>query len=325
MMSTNGPSSVKTLVQVGDAWDLLAGLEPESVDLILTSPPYWGLRDYGLDHNVSVLDEWLAEGESANMPPSYEWYRDHGGLLGLEPFPDWYVAHIVEILGRARRVLKPAGSLWLNIGDTYFGRWSSIRPTGRQGLDGEARSRRRVPSGGYRQDKQLLLIPARVAIAMQDHRWILRNDVIWAKPKTVPRPERDRLSLSHEHFFHFVQKPRQGRASYYYNLAKTEPGSRDVVTVQPAPGSDGHSATFPISLILPRIESSCPEEGLVLDPFAGTGRTLVAAIESGRRAIGFELSPDFAAAANNNASEAVERRRLVSPRVMHEPLGVEHG
>ncbi|NEK85253.1 site-specific DNA-methyltransferase [Blastococcus saxobsidens] len=292
------------LVRRGDAFDLLDELEPNSVDLVLTSPPYWGLRTYGHDYNENILEEWKATGRAATEPPGYSWYRDHGGALGLEPYPQWYVAHLVEILSKLRRVLKPTGSLWLNIGDTYFGRWSSIRADGRQGLGESDRIRRRTPSGGWLLDKQLLLIPSRTAIALQDDGWIVRNDVIWAKPSVAPRPEADRLRLSHEHFFHVVQRPRQGRASYYYNLEAAEPDRLDVVAVGVRKGQDGHSATFPADLIRPRIESSCPPGGLVLDPFCGTGRSLVVAVESGRVAHGFELSERYAQAARANVRRA---------------------
>ena len=161
--------------------------------------------------------------------------------------------------------------------------------------------------GGYRQEKQLLLVPARFAIAMQDQRWILRNDVIWAKPNAVPRPEADRLRLSHEHFFHFVRRPTAGRARYYYDTRAVEPGARDVITVPVVPGQDDHTATFPVDLIRPRILSSCPTDGVVLDPFCGTGRVVVTAIECGRRAIGFELAPKFAAAAAVNVAAATRK------------------
>lgn len=288
----------------GDAFDLAEKLEPESVDLILTSPPYWGMRTYGMDHNDDVLQEWLALGESQWAPPPYDWYRSQGGLLGMEPVPEWFTAHLAEIFRRLRPSLKLEGSLWVNIGDTYFARWSSIRHDGRQGLGDSPRSRRRSPMGGYRQEKQLLLIPSRFAIAMQDERWILRNDVIWNKPNVPPRPERDRLRLSHEHFFHFVHRPREGRAKYFYDLDAVEPGGRDVVTVNVKAGSDGHSATFPAALIAPRILSSCPPGGLVLDPFAGTGRALQVSLENGRRALGFEMSDDYIDAARSNALQA---------------------
>jgi len=147
--------------------------------------------------------------------------------------------------------------------------------------------------GGYRQEKQLLLIPSRFAIAMQDRRWILRNDLIWYKPNVPPRPETDRLRLSHEHFFHFVKRPKEGRAKYYYDLDQVEPRATDVVTYNVSAGQDGHSATFPEALIKPRILSSCPPGGVVVDPFCGTGRALAVAIESGRTAIGFEVTTEY--------------------------------
>lgn len=246
------------------------------------------------------MDDWIKDGGSVAEIPPYDWYRDNGGLLGLEPIPDWFVGHLTELFSRLRPALKPDGNLWVNLGDTYFARWSSIRLDGRQGFGDNPRIRRRTPMGGYRQEKQLLLIPARFAIAMQEDRWILRNDLIWHKPNIPPRPEKDRLRLAHEHFFHFVKRPTQGRPKYYYDIDAVEEGARDVVTVNVRPGSDGHSATFPVELIRPRIESSSPVGGLVLDPFAGTGRALVVARELRRRALGFELNPSFAQAAREN-------------------------
>jgi DNA modification methylase len=194
--------------------------------------------------------------------------------------------------------------MWINVGDTYFARWSSIRQKGRQGLGNNPRQRRRTPMGGYRQEKQLLLIPARFAIAMQDRRWILRNDLIWFKPNIPPRPERDRLRLAHEHFFHFVKRPKLGRPKYYYDLSKTEATATDVVTCKVRPGQNGHSATFPIELIRPRIESSCPKGGVVLDPFSGTGRTLIVALTTGRSAVGFDIVPEYVEV-SRKACEAV--------------------
>lgn len=282
----------------GDAFDLVHDLPSESVDLILTSPPYWGLRTYGHQHNHDVLKEWEALGNDRDCAPPYEWYRDAGGVLGLEPFPSWYVAHLVEIMGRARRALKRSGSLWLNLGDTYFARWSSIRDGGGQGQRDQARQRRVTPVGGYLHDKQLLLIPARFAIAAQDDSWVLRNDLIWSKPNVIPRPEIDRLRLSHEHWFHFVVKDSGRRPTYYYDLESVEAGARDVVSCPPEKGVGGHTATFPSALIRPRILSSSPPGGVVLDLFCGTGRAVVEATDLGRNAIGFELSPDYCAIAN---------------------------
>ncbi len=277
----------------GDAYDLIAELKPRSIDLIITSPPYWGQRTYGQTPNWKIHEEWKKSGQSHLEPPPYEWYRSRGGVLGLEPYPDWYTFHLCEILERARKCLRDSGSIWLNIGDTYFARWSSMRENGRQGLGENPRSRRKTPMGGYLQEKQLLLIPSRFAIRMQDMRWILRNDLIWFKPNVPPRPERDRLRLTHEHFFHFVKRPKEGRAKYYYDFNAVERSGCDVVTYNVRPGENGHTATFPEDLISPRIESSCPAGGWVLDPFCGTGRALSVAVKSGRNAIGFDLEKAY--------------------------------
>jgi len=294
----------KGRVEHGDAFDLVESLPDSSIDLVLTSPPYWGHRTYNGEHNWNIAREWQAEGNLPADTPAYDWYKARGGVLGLEPYPEWYIGHLVEFFDLARRALKKQGSIWLNLGDTYFTRWASIRDRGRQGLGGNPRERRRVPMGGYRQEKQLLLIPARFAIAMQERRWILRNDLIWYKPNVPPRPERDRLRLAHEHFFHFVHRPKEGRAKYYYNLEHAEPSSTDVTIVNVRAGQDNHTATFPEALITPRILSSCPLGGTLLDPFAGTGRSLSVAIKNGRDAVGFEISEEYVNAARRVLNEA---------------------
>jgi len=288
----------------GDAFDLISQLPKNSVDLLITSPPYWGLRTYSGDHNWDVLKEWSREAGGSEAAPPYDWYRERGGVLGLEPHPDWYVAHLTEFFDRAKSVVKPSGSVWVNVGDTYFARWASIREKGRQGLGGHARTRRRVPMGGYRQEKQLLLIPSRFAIAMQERRWILRNDMIWYKPNVPPRPEKDRLRLSHEHFFHFVHRPTTGRAKYFYDLSYAERPGNDVVTCFVRRGEADHTATFPEQLIAPRILTSCPVGGTVFDPFAGTGRALAVAFRNGMNAIGFEIWPAFVKIAKKLLAEA---------------------
>lgn len=290
----------------GDAFDLVKLLPRDSIDLLITSPPYWGQRTYGQPHNWDTIEDWNGHSRKGEEIPSYKWYRERGGLLGLEPLPDWYIHHLVEFFNEAGKALKPGGSLWINIGDTYYARWSSIRDKGRQGLGENDRIRRRTPMGGYRQEKNLLMIPARFAIKMQEHRWILRNDLIWHKPNVPPRPERDRLRLSHEHFFHFVKRPTEGRAKYYYDLAEVEPSQNDVVTYNVKAGVGDHSATFPQDLIAPRIFSSCPPSGVVLDPFCGVGTAIVVAVMSGRKAIGFDLVEDFLI----SASDSLHKLRL---------------
>lgn len=313
------PTCTGTIL-AGDAFDLLRFLPDATVDLVLTSPPYWGLRGYGHEHNEAVLAAWQDTGCDDSRIPPYEWYRDAGGVLGREPYPAWYVAHLVELFNRSRRVLKESSSIWINLGDTYFARWSSIRNEGRQGLRTE-RERRRTPSGGYLHDKQLLMIPARFAIAMQDAGWILRNDLIWAKPTVMPRPEKDRLRLSHEHWFHFVLKRKAGRPAYYYDLAGAEESSLDVVSCPTEPGSDGHSATFPGRLVRPRIASSSPPGGTVLDPFCGTGRTIVESLSLGRSGVGFELYEPWAQAAARTVSSSgyAADRTLATRRASRRP------
>jgi DNA modification methylase len=294
----------------GDSFDLLDALPPDSVDLLITSPPYWGLRTYGMTHNWNIAEDWHAAGGHIDTPPPYTWYRAQGGILGLEPSPDWFVSNLVSFFDKTVRSLKAGGSMWVNLGDTYFARWSSIRPDGRQGLGKDERVRRRTPMGRYRQEKNLLLIPARFAIAMQEQRWILRNDLIWFKPNVPPRHEEDRLRLAHEHFFHFVKRPKEGRADYYYDASEVEDGAFDVVTCMVRPGNGGHSATFPSEIVRPRIRSSCPFGGVVLDPFCGTGRALVEAINLGRRAIGFEKSEQFYAHAYGEVTVAAATQQL---------------
>ena len=137
---------------------------------------------------------------------------------------------------------------------------------------------------------------------MQDAGWILRNDLIWSKPNVMPRPESDRLRLSHEHWFHFVLRNPRGRPQYYYDLQGCEDGARDVVTAFASSGGGSHTATFPPALVRPRILSSCPKGGLVLDPFCGSGRALVEALASDRRAIGFELSQTYVELARASVS-----------------------
>src|SRR2546425_8770865 len=105
-------TSVTSEVINGDAFDLIHKYANQSVDLLITSPPYWGLRTYDLDHNWQIDSEWRSISDKESIP-SYQWYRQHGGLLGLEPYPDWYIAHLVEFFELARPVLKETGSLWI--------------------------------------------------------------------------------------------------------------------------------------------------------------------------------------------------------------------
>ena len=178
---------------------------------------------------------------------------------------------------------------------SFFSRWASIRDEGRQGLGNNGRVRRRTPMGRYLQEKQLLSIPSRFAIAMENERWIPRNDLIRFKPDIPPRPEKIGC-VFHTNIVSFRQAT-QGRAKYHYALSTAEESELDVARCNARPGKKNvHTATFPTELVKPRILSSCLPSGLVLDPFCRTGSAIEYAKESGRHGIGFETSEKFISA-----------------------------
>ena len=166
------------------------------VDCILTSPPYWGLRDYGVE-----------------------------GQIGLEEHPQQYVDKLVRVFRESKKVLKDTGSLWLNLGDSFYsksgsGKGSNFKERHEQLDNGRGKLtemhhkiRGKFNDGGWLQPKQKLLIPHRVAIALQEDGWVLRNDVVWSKPNYMPSSVQDRLTTSFEFVFHFVKKQK-----YYYDL-----------------------------------------------------------------------------------------------------------
>jgi len=242
-----------------------------SVDCVVTSPPYWGLRDYGLDEQG----------------------------LGLEPTPEEYCANMVEVFREVWRVLKPTGTVWINLGDSYS-------------------------------DKQMVGIPWRVAFALQADGWYLRSDIIWSKPSAMPESVTDRPTKAHEYVFLLTKSPR-----YYYDADAIRetyapatlvdardnengqrrdrgfPGSPSVggtalgglraggrnkrtvweITTQPYP--EAHFATYPEKLVEPCIMAGCPQDGVVLDPFVGSGTTLAVAQRLGRKGIGTDLNEEY--------------------------------
>ena len=251
-------------IYCGDSLEVLKTFESESIDTIITSPPYWGLRDYGVE-----------------------------GQLGLEKTPEEYVAKLVEIFREVKRVLKKEGNCWLNLGDTYSAaRWSSgvgqpmnkMKDTHRAGEYTENRQSN-LP------DKNLVGIPWRVAFALQADGWYLRQDIIWAKPNPMPESVTDRFTKSHEYIFLLTKN-----AKYYFDSAAiAEPAiragdipkggalyrekidkkmmvfrnadkpvaetrnKRSVWTITTKPYKEAHFATFPADLILPMVKAGCPE------------------------------------------------------------------
>lgn len=252
----------------GEAAKVLAFLPKASVDCIVTSPPYYGQRDYG------VKDQ-----------------------IGLEEHPQKYIDRLVTVFRAAKQVMKPTGSLWVNLGDTY---WSGKgKPCGEDKKQKNRRFLRPQDKSGPRPlcaPKQLLLIPHRFAIAMQEDGWIVRNDNVWYKVNPTPDPVEDRSASAHEYVFHFVLQ-----RHYYYNYKAVSIPSNgsgkhkalpSVWHIPTATNFKKHVAVFPEALIKTPILASLPKNGILLDPFCGSGTALEYAIGhvEGGKGIGIDLS-----------------------------------
>ncbi|WP_199572689.1 DNA-methyltransferase [Streptomyces murinus] len=292
---------------LGDALDQLRTLPDGSVDCIVTSPPYYGLRDYGTT-----------------------------GQYGLEATPAEYVETMRRLFAEARRVLADDGTLWLNIGDSY------AYPPGSAGRQGKGQREGRTFTAAGRPGtravppKNLLGIPWRTAFALQDDGWILRAEVIWAKRNLMPEAVKDRPTRAHEQVFLFTKQPRywydadaireestsaaqdthnqryarQYQAHTVRAATTGQPGNvnsvgiharpgkggrnaRTVWTISQTPNPQAHFATFPLELPLRCIKAGCRPGGTVLDPFSGSGTTGAAARHLGRRYIGIDLNPAY--------------------------------
>lgn len=305
-------------ILIGDCRERLKELPDGSVHCCVTSPPYFGLRDYG-----------------------------HEGQMGLEPTPDEFVAGMVEVFREVRRVLRDDGTLWLNIGDSYaggkIGRADAARPNGRGVMYGgkwetETPTQRPVPEG--LKQKDLIGIPWLLAFALRADGWYLRQEIIWHKPNPMPESVRDRCTKAHEQIFLLSKGPRyyfdaeaisepitKGDAGSSFTEGKTgihqlgrsrgrpngaatfekfghntscgtpEDGFRNrrsVWTVSTQPFAEAHFATYPPALIEPCILAGCPKGGTVIDPFGGAGTTGLVADRLGRNAILIELNPEYA-------------------------------
>ncbi len=293
------------MIYTGNCLDILPTLPAQSVHCVVTSPPYWGLRDYG-----------------------------HADQLGNERTPAEYVQRMVQVFREVWRVLQDDGTLWLNLGDSYGAaggdifsgfneRYSGTGAGGKQAAIGKnaAAAGGRERSTGLR-PKNLVGIPWRVAFALQDDGWYLRQDIIWHKPNPMPESVQDRCTKAHEYVFLLTKQPR-----YYYDMTaiqeaavcgsngssfvseydiQTKPNlgkgkredsnvrnKRSVWTVATAPYQGAHFATMPPKLVEPCILAGCPVGGVVLDPFAGSGTTGAVATSLGRNFVGIELNPAY--------------------------------
>jgi len=308
----------------GDCLSVLKTMKQESVHCCVTSPPYWGLRDYGVEDQ-----------------------------LGLEKTPEEYVSKLVDVFREVKRVLRDDGTLWLNLGDSYaqgggVGCSKSSTLTGgggkyRTGSKLEAmdqinaKSKARKAPKGFK-PKDLVGIPWRVAFALQADGWYLRQDIIWHKPNPMPESVRDRCTKSHEYIFLLSKKPKyyfdfkaiQEPAKYPDGPGNKKPHSktnangsielrtranlstiggrltrnrRSVWTVTTKPFRGAHFATFPIDLIEPCILAGCPEKGIVLDPFSGAGTTSLVSNKLNRDSIGIELNQEYIEIAQKRIQE----------------------
>jgi len=290
----------------GDSLTVVSSLPDASVNCCVTSPPYFGLRDYGVE-----------------------------GQLGLEASPAEYVENLRALFAQVRRVLADDGTLWLNLGDSYStgsGGESNLTALGvRLGTGGgqsaDAAKRRRGPDRSL-PPKNLMGMPWRVAFALQDDGWILRNDIIWAKPNGMPSSVTDRLATKHEHLFMLAKSSR-----YWFDLDPirrphtessiarfatpikfqhpsadnngqrgqidgghlpdhgTNPGDVWNLAMQPFP--EAHFAVMPTALAERAIQAGCKPGGTVLDPFSGSGTTGLAAARHGRKYVGVDLNAEY--------------------------------
>jgi|LSQX01.2.fsa_nt_gb DNA modification methylase len=310
------------MILTGDCRDILPTLDAESIDCCVTSPPYYGLRDYGVE-----------------------------GQIGMEETPAAYVQKLVEVFRDVRRVLREDGTLWLNLGDSYAGSgkgaWNTTdvqkeiyfpKPCGPQ-------TKCRTPDC---KPKDLIGIPWRVAFALQADGWYLRQDIIWSKPNPMPESVTDRCTKSHEYIFllskslkyyfdaasiaepctcsvtgnsikfggnKYGESQDKHHATYSGNVytQKQTRNKRDVWVIPTQPFSGAHFATYPEELVRNCIFAGCPVGGTVLDPFSGSGTTGKVAHDLGREYIGIELNPAYAEASEKRIG--VHLQTLLFPRL----------
>ena len=257
----------ESMLICGDALSTLELLPTRSVQTVLTSPPYWSLRDYGVDDQIG-RDETLES----------------------------YLARLVATFEQVRRVLRDDGTVWLNVGDSYTSGNRRYRAPDRKNRARAMDVRPPTPQG--LKPKDLIGVPWRIALALQDAGWWVRSEVIWSKPNAHPESVKDRPTKAHETVFLLSKQQ-----DYYYDTnAVRGPGGRRLRSVweiptEPVKRSNGHSddhpAMMPMSLARRCLAITSGPDGVVLDPYAGSGTTLLAAGELGRKWVGIELKPDF--------------------------------
>lgn len=270
-------------IYCGNCIDILKTFPDKSINCCITSPPYYGLRDYGVSAQI-----------------------------GNEDTPEQYIKNLVTVFEEVNRVLKDNGVLWLNLGDSWAGSnqgsgtknpaKKQVSNHGTNYMTTETHKSKLSKINGYK-PKDLIGVPWMAAFALRESGWYLRQDIIWAKGNPMPESVKDRCTKSHEYIF-LLSKSRK----YYFDYeAIKEPtvnadgtrNKRDVWNVNIKPCKEAHFATFPDTLIEPCVLAGCPEDGIVLDPFIGSGTTGLVAKRHNRNYIGIELNPNYVQIAKN--------------------------
>ncbi|KYG89013.1 DNA methylase N-4 [[Bacillus] sp. KCTC 13219] len=295
----------------GHCLDVLKTLPSQSVNTVVTSPPYWGLRDYGVE-----------------------------GQIGIENSIEEYVSALVDVFREIKRILKDDGTIWVNLGDAYAGSgkgaWSE-KDKQKHVYVPDSKSPQtqlnNIPTG--LKPKDLMGLPWRVAFALQQDGWYLRQDIIWNKPNAMPESVQDRPTRAHEYIFLMSKNHR-----YYYDYETikeqavngdpnpprgskavlgeqnkrrrqqvnglnkiTLRNKRSVWSVSTKPLKEAHFATFPEDLIEPCVLAGAPHGGVILDPFFGSGTSGLVALKHGRNFLGIELNPDYIEIAEKRLSK----------------------
>ena len=274
-------------ILIGDSRDLLSRLQAQSVQCCVTSPPYWGLRDY-----------------------------DHAEQIGAEVSPENYVENLVRVFRAVRRVLRDDGTLWLNVGDGYArnGGTGKSGPNAQVGNTRKLLQRRNceVPDCWGLKDRDLMGLPWRVAFSLQADGWLLRSRITWVKKAPMPESVKNRPSNATEEVFLFCKTP-----TYYYdNQAVRETSGanlRNYWILGPDPGGTSHPAVFPRELARRCILLGSRPGDLVLDPFSGSGTTGVVAVELNRRAVLIELNETYAMQSKVRIDSGLQRTLFARP------------
>jgi DNA modification methylase len=272
-----------SLIICGDAKGELKKFPSNYFQCCITSPPYWGLRDYGIPHQI-----------------------------GAEPKLDDYINNLVEVFREVRRTLSDDGTLWLNIGDSYTSGNRTWRDPDKKNPARGMNYRPPTPSG--LKSKDLIGVPWRLAFALQSDGWFLRSDIIWHKPNCQPESVKDRPTRSHEYLFLLTKSER-----YLYNYDEImEPSTdrkglrnrRTVWPIKTEPFKYAHFAVFPKELIKPCILGGSKRGDVVLDPFFGSGTVGIVGLKLNRRFVGIELNPEFI---------EIARRRFIDEHLSTSP------